>query len=174
MIEEFRPIEGTNGKYSVSNFGNVKNDKGKILSPGKTRGYPIVCLFYPTKRMSKHIHRLVMDAFVEKRPSGMQVNHIDGVKTNNRLDNLEYVTPSENTIHSVERGLKPCGDKHWERKKTHCPKGHPYNLENTFPSDIGKPSRVCRQCVLDRQRIKQSWKKNKHQIPLNHQERVTV
>ena len=167
MSEQFIPIKLTNNRYSVSNQGRVRNDKtGKILSPAISHnGYLFVCLYYGKShycRKSKHIHKLVAEAFIGDCPVGFHVNHKDGYKENNCPDNLEYITPSQNSIHAVTLGLKPSGEKHWESRKTHCPHGHQYSLENTFPSDIGKPYRVCRQCALDRQHRAKPWRKHKN------------
>ena len=62
-------------------------------------------------RARKHIHRLVADAFFGPCPDGHEVNHKDGVKTNNNVDNLEYVTRLENAQHAKERGLYLSGER---------------------------------------------------------------
>jgi len=69
-------------------------------------GYHQLCLSRPGKVKNIKIHRLVMSTFVGPRPEGYQINHKDGIKTNNRVDNLEYVTPSENRLHSYAIGLE--------------------------------------------------------------------
>lgn len=90
--------------YSVSNDGNVRNDRtGRILTPVKTKnGYLRVGL---DKKMCR-IHRLVAENFLEN-PNGLQqINHIDGNKENNKAENLEWCTASQNIIHAQKIGLK--------------------------------------------------------------------
>ena len=100
--------------YSVSDRGRVKNAKGQIMRYHLSHnGYPRVSLRNgggPSNLMM--VHRLVAEAFLVK-PVGFdstyQANHIDGCKTNNRTENLEWVTPTENMLHAVQTGLKPRG-----------------------------------------------------------------
>lgn len=95
-----------NYRYSVSNDGLVKNNKsGRILSPGVVRGYFCVTLSKGSLRATVRVHRLVAALFLGKCPVGMQVNHKDGNKQNNRIENLEYVTPQGNTIHAWSKNL---------------------------------------------------------------------
>ena len=100
------------GRYDVSNFGNVRANlqtkgagsrPGLILRQPKDRyGYPQVDLYYAAKKRTRiNVHRLVSDAFIGDRPDGHQVNHIDGDKTNNRLENLEFVSNKENSWHAA-------------------------------------------------------------------------
>jgi hypothetical protein len=104
--------------YEVSNFGRVrswyKGGRGNyrratpaIISGGVLKnGYRLFSL--APGRQQRYAHRLVALAFLGPCPPGMQVNHIDGNKTNNHLSNLEYVTPRENILHSVHvLGNKP-------------------------------------------------------------------
>ena len=111
--EIWEQVVGHEGLYDVSNFGNVMRVKankgtfvGKILSPSGSSGYKNVTLFKNGKRKCALVHRLVMQSFVSPCPEGNEVNHKDGNKTNNRLDNLEYVTPSENILHAFAIGLR--------------------------------------------------------------------
>ena len=90
--------------YSVSNDGNVRNDRtGRILTPVKTKnGYLRVGL---DKKLCR-IHRLVAKNFLEN-PNGLQqINHIDGNEENNKAENLEWCTASQNIIHAQKIGLK--------------------------------------------------------------------
>lgn len=111
--ERWLPIPGYEGWYDVSDFGRVKRVKasmgavvGRILKQQNNRhGYPMAHLSKNNKDRLLATHRLVILAFVGVCPSGKQVNHIDGDKTNNRIDNLEYVTPSENIRHAYRMGM---------------------------------------------------------------------
>lgn len=95
-MEEFKKIKDYIN-YSISNLGNVRNDKtGRILKYfQKPNGYRQVQLGRENNPV--YIHRLVAMAFVKNKDNKPQVNHIDGDKTNNSANNLEWVTASENT-----------------------------------------------------------------------------
>lgn len=97
--EKWADINGSNGKYKVSNFGRVMsmfNGKQKILKPWMTTGYPTVSLGKNDKRL---VHRLVAEAFIKKQDGKTQVNHKNGNRSDNRVDNLEWVSSKENIIH---------------------------------------------------------------------------
>lgn len=87
--------------YSVSDQGNVRNDKtGRILKGGlDTYGYPQVILCKNGSRYGRKVHRLVAEAFVPNPDNKPQVNHIDGNKQNNAASNLEFCTNQENQTH---------------------------------------------------------------------------
>ncbi len=96
--------------YKVCDAGEVRSFKRRemiVLKPGiGSQGYPCVILYRNGERNIRKVHRLVLYAFVGKCPDGMEVNHIDGNKQNNRLSNLEYVTKSQNVIHAYQNGLQ--------------------------------------------------------------------
>lgn len=98
MEEVWKDIPNYEGLYEVSNFGNVYSVRKKIrLKPGDNGyGYLSVVLCKNGIQTNYKVHRLVMLAFIGEPPAGCEVNHIDGNKSNNRLDNLEYITSSEN------------------------------------------------------------------------------
>lgn len=105
LQETWKNIEGYDGIYFVSNFGRIKSSGNgerkrceSILKGVKNKfGYLIVGLSKNGHQSSKYIHRLVAEAFLGK--SELNVNHKNGIKTDNRIDNLEYVSSRENTIH---------------------------------------------------------------------------
>jgi len=124
-MEIWRPIEGLESSYEVSNLGNVKTKervvrnsthgkadgyrllKEKILSPKtKRNGYLEVSLTISTRnRKSFYVHRLVAIAFIGGIPEGYNVNHKNGIKSDNSLNNLEVVTHSQNMKHAYDNGL---------------------------------------------------------------------
>lgn len=120
-MEQWKQIEGFNGCYYVSNTGKVKS-KGKtgfsilsgaftfkelILTPSKTNwGHLRVVLQLNKKRKHVRVHRLVAQYFLPNLLGKSEVNHIDGDKTNNNVDNLEWVTPKENFAHSVKANIR--------------------------------------------------------------------
>lgn len=90
-MEEWRTIKDLPG-YSVSNKGRVRKDStGQVMVLSKNGGYARITI-------SKHVHRLVAEAFIEKPedPGKCWVDHIDGDRANNDVENLRWVTPSEN------------------------------------------------------------------------------
>lgn len=106
MVEEYRTIEAF-PNYSVSNLGNVKNNiTGKILKPGnggsrtEEPGYPKVNLYNSSEHKFCYIHHLVGEAFIGNPKNLPYINHIDEDKTNNKVDNLEYVTITQNNRHN--------------------------------------------------------------------------
>lgn len=120
MSEVWKPVydERYRKNYEVSNMGNVrslkKNGKHIILKPYlENRGYLRVTLYPRVKTENKNegrkhfrIHRLVLITFGGKENGDLEVNHINGDKTDNRLENLEWVTSSENQQHAVKLGLQ--------------------------------------------------------------------
>lgn len=118
MEEIWKDIEGYEGKYQVSNLGRVRSldrkignyfRQGKVLKPCVTRnGYLQVYLYNKNSIMKpRRIHRLVANAFIPKPKDKLEVNHIDGNKNNNNMENLEWCTSSENKKHAILTGLKP-------------------------------------------------------------------
>ena len=104
--------------YYVSNIGRVRSEKykiPKILKSYKMRGYLVLNLSNKGIIKSKQVHRLVMLAFVGE--SELQVNHINGIKDDNRLENLEYCTASENIKHAYRTGLKSAKGENNSRSK---------------------------------------------------------
>jgi hypothetical protein len=96
-------------EYYVTNDGRIfstKRGKKKWMKLRERNGYVSVKLSSDNKRKNFFVHRLVAEHFIEDKPENyqeMQVNHIDGVRNNNHISNLEYVTASQNTKHSYEK-----------------------------------------------------------------------
>lgn len=90
-----------------------------LLRLKKSRGYLTVMFRVGERKVNFTVHRLVAAAFIGPRPSGLHINHVDGVKSNNAATNLAYVTPSENTLHSYRMGLQSqVGESHNQAKLT--------------------------------------------------------
>lgn len=94
----WREFPGDPG-YLVSETGDVKGPRGWVLSPEMINGG-----YLRVRIRQRHIlvHRMVVETFIGAIPAGMEVNHKDGDKTNNRVGNLEVVTPRQNVRHSVD------------------------------------------------------------------------
>ena len=98
-VEEWRPVVGYEGVYSVSSLGRVRAEerrqgnkrfKARILRPGISHGYQQVSLTLHGEARNERVHRLVLNAFRGPCPEGFETSHEDNVRTNNRLSNLEW------------------------------------------------------------------------------------
>lgn len=120
MTEIFKIIPDTEGMYSVSNLGRIRNNAtAYVLNPFMTdRGYLQVSIQFTSRsdRISISVHKLVARAFVENPNEKPYVNHKDGNKTNNVALNLEWVTPLENNEHAVKSGLIVSGEDSYLHK----------------------------------------------------------
>ena len=122
--EIWKDIKGFEKRYQVSNLGRIKSlpkfvnnnpnyssigyyTKEKILKPfNNKKMYKLVKLYKGNKSYNKKVHRLVAEAFIPNVKNLPQVNHIDGNKQNNCVENLEWCTNKENQIHAWENNLQ--------------------------------------------------------------------
>lgn len=107
--EIWKTVPSLNHMYEVSNLGRVRNTKSKKLLKLQTNasGYYIFSAYIePNKPVTTPVHRAVAEVFLGKCPNNYEVNHIDGNKKNNNVNNLEYVTRSENLLHAYKIGLR--------------------------------------------------------------------
>jgi hypothetical protein len=91
--------------YKISNLGRVKNLNGHFVKGTNDGGYTKI---YIGIKGRKSIHRIVAKLFISNPENKMYVNHIDGDKKNNCVNNLEWVTPAENVQHAMDNNLNPC------------------------------------------------------------------
>ncbi|WP_369378748.1 NUMOD4 domain-containing protein [Lysinibacillus fusiformis] len=116
--------------YEVSNLGRVRS-LDRVISGGKRRtgkilkqhynhgGYPYVSLYKNGKGRKITVHRIVAKSFIPNPDNKEEVNHIDGRKNNNSVDNLEWSTRLDNTRHSYSTNLNVCyGENHHQAKLT--------------------------------------------------------
>lgn len=111
--ESWKPIPGYEGLYSISNLGRFRADISRnrhmagLVKRGSPNadGYLRVTMTTNGKTEKQFVHRLVLLAFVGDLPEGCEVNHRNGVKTDNRLANLEYVDHRQNMQHAIEHDL---------------------------------------------------------------------
>lgn len=111
--EIFKPIEGYEGLYEISNYGRVKNLKNRyyktkgifIMKPSKDKkGYYSITLTKNKVSRKTGIHRLIAKAFIPNPNNYPIINHIDNNPSNNSIDNLEWTTYSGNLIHAQKQG----------------------------------------------------------------------
>ena len=144
------PVVGYEGLYEVSDQGRVRSldhtdslgreQRGRVLkliSRGGRRNYFVVTLTDSSRHLHDYVHRLVLEAFVGPCPDGMVACHYNDIGTDNRLENLRWDTPSENTKDLVRNG------RHVYAKRTHCSHGHEFTSENTR---VRSDRRECLTC----------------------------
>ena len=164
-MENWKPIKGLEGLYEVSDTGKVRSlprttlyKDGRVgIHKGRERkqqlnkkGYLAIDLSVESKQVRRLVHRLVAEAFIPNPDNKEQVNHIDGNKQNNHVDNLEWTTNEENALHANDNLLK---DKFRRAKEVEqvTPEGDSintyrslYNAAAAVGGDAYKISLVCR------------------------------
>ena len=152
MKEVWRDIPGYEGYYQASNLGNIKSlpkkykPLGRILKPQQRNNYLIVSLSRDGKSKSQSVHRIIMKTF--KGESNLTVNHIDGNKHNNKLENLEWVSRKQNMQHGT------CIKRMKETKRKR--QGHPIYIIDKDGSDyfFGSIAEACEEFGLDSGNVK--------------------
>jgi len=159
MTELWRDVKDFEGRFRISNHGRLLSINGRkkgesICNPpiGKKEGYYIARLRKTPLKRDVRIHTLVAEAFLIK-PKGKHicVNHLDGNKLNNHIDNLEWTTLALNCKHASEIGLMPTGSDHYNailteekvreikrlfHKKTNIQLGKMFGVHRRTISDI--------------------------------------
>lgn len=112
MLEEWKPVKEFEGLYEVSNLGRVRAlskrgfERGGILKQRKnTGGYMELRLSKNNQKFNVLVHRLVAMSFIPNPDNKPCINHIDGNKQNNVVENLEWCTHKENAQHALKHGL---------------------------------------------------------------------
>ncbi|TWH05093.1 HNH endonuclease [Rhodococcus rhodochrous J45] len=151
-MENWKPVPEWSDLYEVSDLGRVRSldrlvrgnagssyrKPGRILRPAvDSHGYPQVQLCRDGKCRSYGLHRLVLLAFVGPRPDGLEIRHLNGVRSDCRLANIEYATRVINVSDKRTHGTQH------QLAVTHCPAGHEYSPENTYRH---RNKRHCRAC----------------------------
>jgi hypothetical protein len=122
MTEIYKLIADTEGVYSVSTYGNVRNNTTNyVLKPfADNKGYLQFDIKFSNRSTGITVtaHRLVGRAFIPNPSNLPVINHIDGVKHNNRVENLEWTTFQLNNVHAVKMGLIASGEDSYLHKLT--------------------------------------------------------
>lgn len=155
--EKWKPVYGHGGRYyEASNAGRIRRG-GKVLKPSTdTRGYLILHICVDGDDRCRQVHRLVAEAFLGPRPDGMTVNHINGIKVDNRVENLEYLTRADNIRHAVAMGLKRCGGG--KPRMSAADVLEVRRLADISTKELSRKYRVCQNTILNI-RNGTSWKR---------------
>lgn len=164
LMEQWKDVEGYEGMYQVSNLGRVKSLSRKraigsnwriieerILKPQNAKdGYKQVNLCRDGRQKSVTVHRLVAETFIDNPDNKKTINHISGIKEDNRLINLEWMSQTENNRHAIAMGLNVPEDR--PRKPIICNEtGVHYNSLKQATEELKIPS-SCISRVLKGQR----------------------
>lgn len=149
--EQWRSIPGYED-YEVSNLGRVRSLKPHsacIMKPSfDAKGYGRLVLSMRGVGITHKVHRLVAQAFCERKEGKNMIRHLDGNSRNNAATNLAWGTAAENNEDTIRLGTN-----YWANR-THCRKGHEWTPENTRYQTDGS-TRSCRTCNLEANR---RWK----------------
>lgn len=163
MSDEWYDIPGFS-KYCINKSGEIMNKKsGKTLKKGLTNGYESVRLWTEDGKKSKKVHRLLAEIFIpnEFPETNIQINHIDGNKRNNSLDNLEWCTAKHNMRHAINTGLHTYGPNP-NAGRSHRPviiieTGKKYESMSQCAREInGDPNKI-QDCLSGRQKTHRGY-----------------
>jgi len=151
-LEEWKDIIGYEGIYEISNQGRIlsKKNNHKILKCTVRKGYVFVILRKENTSKQFRVHRLVAENFIDNPEKKEQVNHINGIKHDNRLCNLEWNTSFENMQHAYKNGLLNIkkGKDHYCYKLTEQIKNQIGNLhKNHTQKSLAEMFNVSQSCV---------------------------
>ena len=156
MEEVWKDVVGFEGIYQVSNLGKVKSlkfGKEKYLSITKSSiGYLNTKLQLNKKNKSFLVHRLVAETFIKNEFNKPCVNHINGIKTDNRIENLDWCTHKENTEHSLKNDLRKTGCNHKQSKLSlkdieYIRKNYKYRDEEFSGKKLSEKFNVSHTCI---------------------------
>jgi len=139
-------------KYSVTKSGKIiNNNTGRVLKlHNNGNGYSKVTLTVMGVQIQKNVHRLVAMHYVDNPENKKQVNHKNGIKSDNRASNLEWVTNSENQIHAHKTGLKSNGINLWNAKFNNNDIKKIFELDKTTKrKDIALEMKCCKSTISD-------------------------
>lgn len=129
-IEIWKQIPGYGGYYEASSFGRIRSvdryvsgysargkrptlikRKSHLMRFDTRHGYKCLCLYFDGKEKKEQVHTLVLKAFVGDRPKGFQACHNNGIRSDNRIENLRWDTPESNIADIEKHGRRPKGQQ---------------------------------------------------------------
>lgn len=141
----FKKIKGFED-YKISNDGKILGKQGKPLKQFvSSKNCCRVHLFRENKGWGKLVHRLVLENFLCVCPSGKQCNHKNGDRTDNTIENLEWVTPQENIRHAIDTGL-------WD------PKGESANGSKLKEGEVWLIKKILQTNILSQENMAKMFK----------------
>lgn len=181
MEEIWKDIEGYEGLYQVSNLGRVRSinhyrnnntsgyvQKGRILKQTLTANYMYIKLSRNGKTKAFRVHRLVAEMFIPNPEKKPYINHLNAIRTDNRVSNLEWCTQSENVKHSYNLGYSKSpsywqnkGDEmKWLKEGKRCKKVIQYDLNMNKIKEFVNIAEAGRETTTNRSNIVQCCKGN--------------
>lgn len=164
MIEEWKDIEGYEGLYQISSLWDIRNNRSKLKVRISGKWYFRINLYKNSLKITKTIHKLVAQAFIQNPENKPIINHKNWIKTDNRVENLEWCTVSHNNYESYRLWLskikKPMLWKFW--------KDHPrskvviqYSLEWVFIREWQNARHSERELLINNRHISEccNWRR---------------
>lgn len=165
--EIWKEVDGYDGNFHVSSFGRIKSLKRHVFSGGKNRlrkeriicatlhrdGYIKCTIQSNGNRKTYMVHRLVAKTFIPNPENKPQINHKNGVKSDNTVENLEWCNASENGIHSYKLGLSKAthGELNWKSKLT---KLQVIEIRNKYTGKHGEIVKMSREYNISASQIR--------------------
>lgn len=149
------------GQYEVSNLGRLRRNCRLIRTRLDRYGYEIATLWVDGKQLTRKIHRLVAIAFIENPNNLETVNHIDGIKLNNNVNNLEWRSVADNHRHAFDVGLHVVGEHRTAGRPVKLKEEDVHKIRELIKSglgntEIGRRFKVSCGCIYSI-RIGKSW-----------------
>jgi len=167
MDDIWKDIDGYEGLYQVNNLGVVRSLQRRVKSKrhgtfltvnGRIMKNRITVSGYFYSRLCKdcihlniYTHKIIAKAFIPNPENKPQVNHINGIKADNRIENLEWCTPKENVDHAFDTGLAPAGHRHHKSKITPTDLAQIKNMlsNGVCQTTIAHQFMVCKQTITN-------------------------
>ena len=163
-----RPVVGYEGRYSVTNDGRIyshiskRKNKWNSLHLGETGYLKVGLLSEDGSFKFAYVHRLVAEAFIPRETFDLEVNHIDGIKTNNAVNNLEWVSHQRNIDHLYEAGLRNRATKkertsfvRTDRKQKFIPSINFDEVKKKY-RELGSVRKVAKEMAVSHETVRQS------------------
>ena len=165
-MEIWKDIKGYENLYKVSNFGRVKNVKTQTIKVATKckNGYLYIDLYKNNERVKRTVHRIVAETFLDNKNGFTDINHIDGNKLNNNVDNLEFCDRSHNLKEAYRLKLRKKVKSMLNKKDYLCPnskKVNQYDINGNFIREWGSTMQIERELKIKHSNISACCLKNR-------------